>query len=285
MEDYSGMTAGELAELIAAQSPNIIQKLSKKEHLELLGKYSSGDQILALLSQYPGNKEKIGPIFVGMDEDKFEELLLKASDKQLDVLKSEGFSEAISHHLTLFAHRVEEENGVLFKKLTAIEGAIRSMDPEITAKETIAELKENLTGSLEQLAQLSAKVKKAIAIVWSTSNIELIDKLNRAHIALQRMWVSSELEALFSQKLFSVYHDLKDDDAAIDGMANFSVWYLEDYVEVGLLSAQKSEQSRETLFRQVRERLEGLHLKTIGDLKRASIFSRQTLKDYIRQHR
>ncbi len=286
MDDYSAKSTGEIAELIAAQdSSKIIQKLSKKEHLELIGKLCSAGQILAFLSCYPDNqvKEKIAPIFVGMDQDKFEEVLLNASDKQLEVLKIEGYSEGISHHLTLFVHRLEEENISLFKSLSSIESMIQTIDPELTTKETIEAIRNKLNECLDNLHKIFGKVRKILPIVWSTANIDLIDKLNKANISLQRMLVPEELQALFNQKLFSVYRDLKDDDQAIDGLANFSVWYLEDYVDVGLLplNSQQSEQSRENLFKEVRDRLQKINLRTVSDLKEAYIFSRQTLKEYI----
>ena len=113
-QDISKLTENELTALLSTQKQpaDLIQDISKNEHLELIGKLLSTDQVLSLLSQYPGKKlnEKIAPIFVGMGQEKFEELLLKSSDKQLQVLKLEGFSEAITHHLTLFIHHMEEQS-------------------------------------------------------------------------------------------------------------------------------------------------------------------------------
>ena len=157
------------------------------------------------------------------------------------------------------------------------------MDVELASKRDVAHLNHRLKEGLEAIATALEKVRKALAIVWSTSNIELIDKLNKVNSALQRMTASSELRDLLSQKLFSIYADLKDDDPAIDGLANMSIWYLEDYVKVGLIpgDADRSEGNRQNLFSMVKAGLERVNLRRVKDLKEAYIFSRQTLRDYL----
>lgn len=281
MDDFSKLSVEELTTLLAngIEFGAVIQNISSKEQLELAGELLTADQILKLFSDKQ-LKEKISPILVGMDQDKFEELLLKSSDKQMEVLKSEVYSEALTHHLTLLIHRLEEENLTLFKSLSAIEGAIQGLDPEITSKEAIEALRQQIDAGSDNVHHAREKVKKAMVLVWSSSDIELIDKLNKANSALMRMSAPSELHALLNQKLFSVYRGLKDDDSAIDGLANFSVWYVEDYIDVGLI-LPTTHQKRETLFQQTRDRLNELNLCTIKDLKEALIFSRQTLKEYI----
>lgn len=285
--DFSKLTENELIALLSTQKQpaGLIQTISGNEHLELIGKLLTTEQILSLLSQYPGKSlhEKIAPIFVGMSQERFEELLLKSSDKQMQVLKLEGFSEAITHHLTLFIHHLEEQYVLFFKTLTSIESDINGLDLESASKRDIAALNHRLKACLEDVSTALEKVKKALAIVWSTSNIELIEKLNKVNNSLERMRGGSELRDLLTQKIFSIYADLKEDDPAIDGLANMSIWYLEDYVSVGLLpsDADRSEENRKNLFITVKERLQRANLRTVKDLKEAYIFSRQTLKDYL----
>jgi hypothetical protein len=281
--DFLNLSVEELGALLTKQAAIPIQNLTKKEHLEAVGKLLPSYQILALIAQCPENqlKEKISPILVGMSQEKFEELLLNSSDKQIEFLKLEGFSEALLHHLTLLIHRLEEERSAIFDTLNSIESAIQAFDPELMSKETVDTILQNLNAVREKIDSSLKKVKKAMGVVWSTSNVELIDKLNKVNISLMRMRDQSDLQALLNQKLFSIYKGLKDDDSAIDGLANFSVWYLEDYTDVGLLPSN-SRLTREALFQEAKERLQQLNLCTIKDLKDAVIFSRQTLKEFIK---
>ena len=92
---------------------------------------------------------------------------------------------------------------------------------------------------------------------------------------------------------------MKDDEPAVEGLVKFSVWYLKDYWELGLLpgvekqadldidmekhtEAERAEY-REKLFTLARDTLDQVGLSTVGDLKNAFIFSKQTLQEYINQ--
>lgn len=115
------------------------------------------------------------------------------------------------------------------------------------------------------------------------------------------------LFALLEQKLNAVYGNpldpndieaLDNSDPAIDALVKFSVWYLRDYWEIGLLPMVKNERDldlssrrysernraehREKLFVMVQENLERLGLDKVKDLKKARIYSRETLQDFIR---
>lgn len=282
--DYSKLSVNQLSDLLTKekQPSGFLQNFSAKEHLELIGRLLSASQILSFLTQIPENQlqEKLPPLLVGISPDKFEELLKKASDKEMDVLKKEGFSETLSHHLTLLIHRIEEDNDLIFKTLSSLEVAIHALDPEITPKETIDSIQQQLRNCLKKLHYSIEKVKKGMVLVWNSSNIELIDTFNKVNIGLQKMHCPAELQALLNQKLFTIYQGLKDEDAAIDGLANFSVWYEEDYADVGLLPPSPSK-NKEVLMQQVKDRLQQINLGTIKDLKSALIFSRQSLKEYI----
>ena len=82
---------------------------------------------------------------------------------------------------------------------------------------------------------------------------------------------------------------LHDEDPACDALVKFSVWYLQDYFELGLLPevTNEAELDRDPQrYRELaRQRLHRLGLKTVGDLKRAGIFSRATLAEHVKQHK
>lgn len=290
------LTPNELSTFLATQNTkgmllSILKQLSSKEQLEIVGKTLPLEQILECLSLSLGSplEEKIPPIFVGMDQRKFEELLLHASDKHLNVLKFEAFSEAVAHHMTLLIHRLEQERDTILLKLQTQESLIEGIDPLTSPQEQIAAIHHALAACEHNLAHAFAIIQKTLEIAWSTGNMELIDKVNKVHMSLQRIRAHgpSDLKELLKKKLFAVYtvdsKALSDDDPAMDGLANLSVWYLEDYVQVGLL-AKADESDREKLFKLVRENLNKLGLKTVKDLKDAWIYSKQSLKEFVSLH-
>ena len=111
------------------------------------------------------------------------------------------------------------------------------------------------------------------------------------------------LYAKFEEKLNTIYsgfnhgEGLLDEDPAIEALANLSIWYLQDYWELGLLPEisniqqldldpkhyNESERSdfKADLFLKVRKNLESKGLKTVFDLKSNQIFSKGMLKNYL----
>lgn len=287
----------ELSTLLATQDtkgllPALLEQLSSKEQLEIVGKTLPYDQILECLRLALGTplEKKIPPIFVGMNQAKFEELLLKASDKHVNVLKKEGFSEAIAHHLTLLIHRMEKERDEILLALQALEQMIDSFDPAISSQDAIGAIHHALAECERRLAHAFSLIQRTLEIAWSTGNMELIDNLNKVHLSLQRIraFTPKDLTELLKKKIFAVYtadsKALKDEDPAIDGLANLAVWYREDYIQVGLLP-KTADADQEKVFKQVKENLTKLGLHTVQDLKNSWIYSKESLKSFVASHK
>lgn len=277
-----------------------ISTLNEPLDLENVGKKISCRQFLEILS-HEKIEQKIAPLLVGLKQEIFEEVLMRASDKQLNLLKVEGYSEAVTHHLFLFVHHLESDASKLFHILSAIEARIGAIDPEITTQEEAIGLRKTLDECSALLDLALKKIQRSLSIAWSGQNILLVELFNTLKSSLTRFQrevigiqnhTPSGLYALLAKKLYAP--TLKNDDPALEGLASFCVWYLEDYQDVGLLpkglptSLDQNEHSeeecyeyREKLFKMVEENLNKIGLHTVKDLKNEELFSRNTLKTYI----
>lgn len=167
-------------------------------------------------------------------------------------------------------------------------------------KNTIDDLNQEYQAALDPLA-------KALFIAWNTNRIDLIDRLSKLKDRLHTEWIkqvgarngkSTGLFLTLEQRLHAVFgnpldpQDLEavhDEDPAIEAFPKFSIWFLEDYQEVGLIPASSAEDLQfhdelsleEHLLSKGEHtlKLHGIHI--IRDLKDKQIFSKQMLKEFL----
>jgi hypothetical protein len=192
---------------------------------------------------------------------------------------------------------------------------------EVTSTQ-IALLTEEIENNANTYQSLLEKINRLLMLIWNTNRTDLIEKLSIAKETVQRVLnmrignpktevtSSTGLFGHFEQRLSAVYggadnqqdiETLDDDEPALEALAKFSIWYLRDYWEIGLLPKITDPQHlifrqerqldehpssfREKLYQEVQANLKKLQLSTVKDLKQREIFSRATLKEYIQKHK
>lgn len=279
-----------------------IRSLNTLAQLERAGSGLNTAQATYLLNHANELQPKLSPLFVGMRREVFNHLLVSASKEQLATLKHESVTEPVQHHLTLLCHELTTELAYVDKAVDAFEQKLDSMDlARLNWADIVANLDE--IGALaSRVNDIQSKCKPAIILAWNNSRVDLIDKLSKLREQAQRYRKlvigypakeeipSSGMYEKLSEKLRGVFGPEQDDnEPAMEAMAKFSVWYLKDYCEIGLIPEVAQEQElnqaqRDALFVKVKENLDKIGLKTLGDLKARAIYSKLCLKEYISQH-
>ena len=305
---------------------DIINNLKDVHQLESAGKSIDAEQLLEILErsrEWEANtlQTKLQSLFVGIPQQVFAEMLIKASPAHLEILKQGSMSEPIQHHLILFIHQMTAELNHDAEILSGLEDEIHKLDPiEMTQADTQAIKKKIEDIHLLYFSALN-KTKKALSIAWNTNRSELVEKLSLLKEKSQKVCQyilgvpgisripSSGLYSVLEARLNAVYGDptnpaainaLKDDEPAIEALVKFSIWYLKDYWEIGLLPSIDLDQldldpalhdesermsHREKLFTAVDQNLQKLGLLTVKDLKNAEIYSKKSLIEYINANR
>lgn len=289
----------------------LVSRLSRHSDLEIIGKLASYPQILTIVDRCQ-DKDKLGPLFVGMNHSFFLEVLMNATPDQLAILKHESITEPIQHHLTLLIHEFLLIFASAEAQLKALENEIAGIDLKQISGHEILEYREKIKHFELYHHHLLEKINRCLAIAWNTNRQDLIEKFNVIKDQCQKVLkyligqpkTDSEqsvgLYGSLEKLLDSVYADpdhpesvesLKDSEPAIEALVKLSVWYLQDYWEIGLLPAVQTREElsrpeiREKLFHDVENNLSKLGLHRVMDLKEANIYSKKTLIDYIYENR
>ena len=303
----------------------IILGLSDQEQLEIAGNTLSVPQILDFfesnLLAREDNFNKLLAILVGIKHQTFTQLLCEISDYQLQVLLQTAFSEPLQHQLTVFNHEMNNKYLLLSEELNKLLNDIENLPIEDVGRNELADLKNRINDISLEFNDCLSKMKNALKIAWNTHRTDLIESLN----ALKEKYIhtlqnfighpetaqgATGLYELLKERINVVFgntYDLNDPESlsngepAIDALVKFSIWYLKDYWEIGLLPEIKTEKEldlnvssptveeraeyRDRLFSNVLENLEKLHLKTVWDLKKAQIYSKKALIEYIQENK
>lgn len=303
----------------------IILGLSDRTQLESAGRYLSAAQILdffesSLLTR-EDNFNKLLAILVGMTHQTFSQLLLDVSDDQLPVLLQTSFSEPLQHQITVFIHELNNRYLLFTEELDALFSDIQNLPTENIGRNEIISIKNRINDlSLEFNIELE-KMRNALRIAWNSHRVDLIENLSalkEKYLHTLNNFIGYPVTAQDPTGLYNLLKEhtntvfgnpenlndpesLSNDEACIDALVKFSVWYLKDYWEVGLLTKIKNEDEleldphshseqerleyRDQLFSDVKENLEKLHLSTLKDLKKADIYSKRALIEYIQEHK
>ncbi|MBA2367534.1 MAG: hypothetical protein H0V82_00740 [Candidatus Protochlamydia sp.] len=303
----------------------LFELANEPAHLECLGRGLSAPQFLSLLTEVtktPPLQKKLSPILVGLPSIAFIDSLHHMNSAHLTAIKQESIGEPLHHQFIFFVHNCEyfldEINLNLLQQLKDIQ----ELDIYQLSFMELDRI-ENQINDLGRLVfhRLEA-INQVLVILWNANLIDLIDKFSRLkenfnHFVYEQIGrpaiskqPSTGIYRVLDERLAQVFipYDpslkknvsLGDDDPALEGLARFSIWYLKDYWDLGLLpSIQKAEDLelnsplsneeeqiayRQTLFNQVQRKLNELGIGTIKDLKNARIFSKPMLISYITKH-
>lgn len=309
-----------------AKLTRLLELANEPALLEALGKGLSAPQFLSLLtevSKSPSLQKKLSPLLVGLPSAAFIESLHNMDSDHLTAIKQESIGEPLHHQFTFFLHHCEffldEINLSLLHQLKEIQ--------ELEIYQLTFEELDKVENQMNDLGQVVfhrlEAINQVLVILWNANLIDLIDKFSRLkenfnHFILEQMGrpaskdhPSTGIYRALDERLAKVFipYDLSlkknvslgDDDSALEGLARFSIWYLKDYWELGLLpSIQKAEDLelksslfseeeqvayRQTLFNLVQKNLNELRIGTIKELKNARIFSKPMLVAYIFKYR
>jgi hypothetical protein len=298
----------------------LIQHTENKPCLEAIGTAISPEQFFCLLGFT--DFKKFSPLLVGMAHETFRKLLLQATQEQLKLLKHQGMSEPLQHQITLYSHEITAKVTVLNHVYEKLNFRIEGIDVANFESEERIELWQDICRLSESYHELMHECSVVLLFAWNTERSDLIDQLTISKEKCHRVCrfsvgfpttgreKSSGMFKLLDEKLFAVYGNTKnpadfealsDDENAMEGLAKFSIWYVQDYWDLGLLpnigsqaeldldSNKYSEKERVSyrnqLLRQVQENLAQLGLETVLDLKKAWIYSRKSLIHYLELHK
>ncbi len=308
--------AADCSKLIA-----LISGLSDHAQLEMVGQTLTHRQMLSLLDTYTSTEtcdiEKLSSIFIGMPKEVFAFTLRQASPSQTRILQQLGKTEPLQHHLNLLSSSLAANISEFSVEFGTLNEIIKMMDIEELGLDDYIHLIKRIEILKVAFALVLDLTDSAIALAWKTDRSDLIEKFNTIRSNCQHFLIdvghpananlaSSGLYEKLKDRLMSIYGNpndprdveaLQNSDPASEGLAKFSVWYVEDYFDIGLLpeiknrknldldSQTHSEQERAayhaSLLEQARNYLEKLGIKTVHDLKERGIFSKKTLHEFI----
>lgn len=302
-----------------------VSAMDDRSPLEVIGKAITAKQFFTLLKAKKtfdnSSFHKIPPLLVGMDFNVFMDVLLEIPEDLLSILQEEGCTEPLQHQLTLFCHELVQELNLFSKNLIRLEAHIDSFDTKNINHENMLSTHEEIK-KWEEFANANLKrIKNALAIAWNTSRPDIIDtlsfqkeswlKYNTLVVGFPREYdkPASGLYARFESRLDTVFSNpddpndieaLQDDEPAVEALVKFSLWYLHDYWEIGLLpnieniseldldpaghSDRERADYRSKLFNEAQANLENFGLKTVKDLKAKKIYSKEMLQEFLKRN-
>lgn len=292
---------------------DLFHQIIDRTHLETLGKAVTAQQTLAIIrSCYRTNvieQSKLPPFLAGLQESVFRQVLNDAKNTEMSVLKRESLTEQIQHHLTLFIAEMGNTIRDYTVSITVLEKEIDLLSVDELNKDEVLALFERIDAVSTQFNQALEQTNQALALSWNTMRLDLIEKLNAIKDVFHKFSAlvigqprTAELAprglyAKLEEKLFLVYGNpnnaleiVHDDEPAFNALSKLSIWYVQDYWDIGLLPGIKNPQllpekdlskNRENLIQEAKNNLDKTGLKTVRDLKEALIFSKTTLKDFI----
>ncbi len=260
--------------------------------------------LLDYIGHHVSYENRLPFILVGFQPHVFSETLGHLTEKHLVLLKHESLLEPLQYHLTQFIHEGERLLQTIEKQIQQLIINFQSIEHEELTQDRLSALYHSIDEQRDVLLEYLERTKQALALVWQTNRIDLIDKLSSLQEGLHHQLThaigtqpTKGLYLLLEQILSSIFDmSLTNQDAALEGLTRLSIWHLKDYKELGLLPPSQQIQDlhyhtqadhwtrHQSLFAFVQKQLERLKIGTVGELKKACIFSRSLLKDYLKQH-
>ncbi len=283
---------------------NKITLLSTPKQLELFGKTFNASELFDLLTLIQHDKTaingKLNPILAGVSHEVFFQVLPELSDMETMILQQESSTIPVQHHLTALYHEKKKTLQEIETAYLSLEMLIEHIEVEKTGIEDCDELLEKINGLKTTSESLLHLLNQALKLAWNSDRADLIENLSLLKETIQKykLYFISDLYTEFRVKLNAVYADtdasgktipLLNDLPAIEALSKLSIWHLQDYFDLGLLpnntldSLEKIE-NRKTLILEAKTNLEKLNLLTLEDLKKANIYSKKALQEFLKIH-
>lgn len=275
----------------------LIDSINDKKFFELVGQFIAPSQLVAFLSL--GKKidlTKIYSIIIGMTTGNFIKTIFLSDAKELETLKENLLQAPVLHHITLYSNNLNELTDSFFSKYQNIVNEINNLNiPNEEEKEIIA-IENTIKSSSFQINETIENLQKILNIVWGASRTDLIEKIGQQKEILDKLFKGefsngeflseNSLQLLLWNKVFSLFTELEKKGEfhsipSIEGIECFSIWYPQDFKEIGLLSTNATQDNFEEVKHTVWENLKKLDLHSIQDLVDKKIYSKNTLKKFI----
>lgn len=297
-----------------------ILQLNDRDQLEAVGKRLTLAQGLAILEHYTHSAKdhwKLESLIVGMQPDLFANLIEQASPEQLSVLKLDSLMTSIQHQLTLISHLLLHNSEELSMSVLSTETILAEIPLDDMGQDELKQYLGNI-GILTLNHKLVLNmIERALLLAWHTNRGDIIETLSNAKERCQRSLFAigfskdstgqpSGLFAILNKRLQDIYsfdnhpEHIGDDIPILEGLTKLSVWYIDDYFELGLypkarnlmelrLDPQKHSQEEchehdINLLKEAQEKLKSCGLSSVKDLKQAGIFSKKSLQEYLSRH-
>lgn len=287
----------------------MLQETDSEASLQAIGREVLLDQLAAIADlPYSDTQNKLPAILIGLPHERFYELLAEGTALQLQNIQRLASTEPLQHHLTMMSHDLELQIREAEAAIENLGNEIEGLDIANMGQEDVASLERTIEGPANKLRALLPVCRRALTLAWNTTRLDLIEALSRSKERAESLLANAigerrskkgeatGLYKLLESRLFRVYmgeeiiDELKDHEPAVEGLAKFSIWHPKDYQEIGLLpqhySCDKSKacgkaEADEALFCQISENLKNIGLETLSDLKKARIFSKKSLREFI----
>lgn len=292
-------------------------RISNDANLETFAKALNAIQILEIMhfikhsSDDLFQRQKLSSLFAHLHPAIFKEIILEASQEELNFLREEAITEVIQHNLSLIASDLSTSFSNFCDRISALEIELEKADLQEMDKTSIESLYESIEDLRKENEDMLQFLNKVLTVVWNTNRGDLIQELGRTKELCQKCLIetigkaaeeeipSSGIWHILEKNVEKNFSDwdangnqsiMKDSIPALEAFVKFSVWNIQDYYEVGLLpqmtSLNKTNEminlkNREQLFTEVEKNLNKMGLKTLSDLKSAKIYSRKALMEYI----
>lgn len=284
----------------------IITAITDPEALKIVGQHLQSSQALGILGNV--TPEKILIILTGMSYPIFKETLEHASSSQLQEMAEHSEEEPVQHYLVITSHEINFKINEFDLIIASLEQQINHIDISQLESADLIDIETKIADLASDCENYLKLTQKALILAWNSNRLDLIDNLSHAKETLQRyhdkgiygttglyQHLQNHLASVFGSNPWDV-ETLKDEEPAIEGLAKLSVWFLQDYWEIGLLpeikdisflelTSQHSEKERTQyridLFKKVQKRLDSLGLSTVKNLKDAGIYSKEELRRFI----
>ncbi|CRX38329.1 hypothetical protein [Estrella lausannensis] len=286
----------------------LLSGIKSNSALTLIGKLLTPSQFLTLLEEPSTCTPSIlNPLLAGFPEPLFLDCISLASKETLTALGRQTFGEPIEHHLAAAVQTVDNSLQQLYDSLKISEHDIQLLETGTLTGADLKRIKESFD-SLGMKAHLILHLLgNLLLLAWNSGRAEMIDSLSTAKESSSKLIVqvigkegngetpASGMYYLLKLKLDSVYETkdpqkgkvhLSNDHPALEALSCLSLWYVQDYLEKGLLDHEDIqsldiEKDSTELHLLAKAKLERVGIKTVGDLKREKIYSIPLLNEFL----
>lgn len=284
--------------------------LKSNTALTLIGKLLTPSQFLALLEEPSTCTPSIlNPLLAGLPEPLFIDCLSLASKEVLTQLGRQTFGEPIEHHLAAALSTIDNSLEQLYESLRVSEQDIQLLETSGLTGADLKRIKESVDAMGTKAHLMLRLLGNLLLLAWNSGRADMIDSLSLAKESTSKLIIqvigqegdsetpSSGLHYLLKLKLDAVYETkdplkgkipLSNDHPALEALSCLSLWYVQDYLENGLLNKKDIqsldiEKDSTELHKIAKAKLESVGIKTVGDLKREKIYSLSLLKEFLQR--